>query len=183
VDTGAGGLNDGGVTEFALSEVQRDEVRAAVLQAAGVPLAELTPGSFPLPTAGAVFRRLAREVTGGAGFALLRGVPVDDDPDLIRAGVGCHAGRIVPLGAQQVPVQHVRDQGRIRGAGDAQLMSTVAYSAQFDEFCRVEACQHGDDAALGAIELGEDLAHARVDLAVVVLDVLADCVVKAGLPG
>jgi hypothetical protein len=107
----AGGLDDGGVTEFWLSGAQRDEVRAAALQAAGVPLAELTPESFPLPAAGAVLRRLAREVTGGAGFALLRGVPASGDPDLICAGVGCYAGRIVPQGAQQVPVVHVRDQG------------------------------------------------------------------------
>ena len=97
MDASASGLNDGGMTAFRLGEAQRDEVRAAARTAAGVPLAELTPESFPLPTAGAVLRRLAREVTGGAGFALLHGVPVDDDPDLICAGVGSYAGRMPDL--------------------------------------------------------------------------------------
>jgi hypothetical protein len=34
-------------------------------------------------------------------------VPVDEDPDLVCAGVGCYAGTIVPQGAELVPVQHV----------------------------------------------------------------------------
>jgi hypothetical protein len=36
---------------------------------------------------------------------------------------------------------------------DNRINGLFAYSAQFGEFCRVEACQHGDDAALGAVEL------------------------------
>jgi Taurine catabolism dioxygenase TauD, TfdA family len=122
VDTGASGPNDGGVTAFRLSEAQQDEVRAAARLAAGLPLAELTPESFPLPGAGAMLRRLAREVTGGAGFALLRGVPVDNDPDLICAGIGSYAGRIVPQGAERVAVQHVRDQ-----KADPKAATTLSY--------------------------------------------------------
>jgi hypothetical protein len=122
VDTGASGLNDGGMTAFRLSKAERSEVRAAARQAAGVPLAELTPESFPLPTAGAVLRRLAREVTVGAGFALLRGVPVDGDADLVCAGVGTHAGRIVPQGAEHAPVQHITDRG-----ADPRAPTTLSY--------------------------------------------------------
>jgi hypothetical protein len=113
------GLEDGGVTAFRLSGAQRDEVRVAARQAAGTPLAELTPESFPLPTAHALLRQIAGEVTDGAGWALLRGVPVDDDPDRICVGVGSHVGRIASRrgarrgaqGEQHVPVTHVRDQG------------------------------------------------------------------------
>jgi hypothetical protein len=104
-------LNDVAMTVFRLSAAQAEEIREAARQAAGMPLAELTPQAFPLPTAGAVLRQLAHEVTDGAGFALLHGVPVDDDPDLVCAGVGSYAGSIVPQGAERVPVQHVRDQG------------------------------------------------------------------------
>jgi hypothetical protein len=86
-----------------------------------VRLAELTPESFPLPTAGAVLRRLARAVTGGAGFALLHGVPVDGDPDLVCGGVGSYAGTIVPQGAEGLPVQHVRDQAA--DPGDMQFLN------------------------------------------------------------
>jgi hypothetical protein len=108
--------DDGGMTRFTLSRAQHEEVRATARQAAGMPLAELTPELFPLPAAGAVLRKLAREVTGGCGFALLHGVPVDDDPNLVCAGVGSYAGRIVPQGAEHVPVQHVIDQGADAGA-------------------------------------------------------------------
>jgi len=111
VDTTASGLNDWVVTEFRLDEAQRDEIRAAARRAAGVPLAHVTPESFPLPTAESLLRRLAREVADGAGFALLHGLPVDDDPDLISAGVGSYVGKIVPQGAERAPVQHLRDQG------------------------------------------------------------------------
>jgi hypothetical protein len=110
------------MTAFRPSEAERSEVRAAARQAAGVPLAGLTPESFPLPTAGVVLRRLAREVTGGAGFAPLRGVPVDGDPDLVCAGVGSHAGTIVPQGAQRAPVQHITDQG-----ADPRAPTTLSY--------------------------------------------------------
>ena len=87
-----------------------------------MPLTEVTPGSFPLPTAAAVLRRLADAVTDGAGFALLQGVPVDQDPDLICAGIGCYAGTIVPQGAEQVPVRHVRDRG-----ADPKAPMTLSY--------------------------------------------------------
>lgn len=112
----------GDVTAYRLGEIQRDEIRAATRQAAGMPLDELTPQVFPLPTAGVLLRRLAREVSDGAGFALLHGVPVDDDPDLVCAGVGSYAGRIVPQGADRVPVQHVRDQG-----ADPSVSTTRSY--------------------------------------------------------
>lgn len=99
------------MTEFCLSDAQLDEVRAAAIQAAGIPLTELTPESFPLPTARPLLRGLAREVTVDAGYALLHGVPVDGDQDLICAGVGSYVGGIVPQGAQGAAVQHVKDRG------------------------------------------------------------------------
>jgi hypothetical protein len=69
-----------------------------------------------------VLRRLAREVTVGAGFALLRGVPVDGDADLVCAGVGTCAGRIVPQGAEHAPVQHITDRG-----ADPRAPTTLSY--------------------------------------------------------
>jgi hypothetical protein len=122
VDPGASGPDDESMTTFTLSPAQQDEVRTAARQAVGMPLAELTPGSFPLPTAAAVLRRLADEVTAGAGFALLRGVPIDQDPDLVCAGVGCQVASIVPQGADRAPVQHVRDRG-----ADPKAPTTLSY--------------------------------------------------------
>jgi hypothetical protein len=111
VDTGAGTLNDEGMTEFRLGEGQRHEVRAAARRAMRLPLIEMTPESFPLPTAGGVLRRLAREVTDGVGYALLHGVPVDDDADFVAVGVGSYIGTVVAQGAERAPVQRVTDRG------------------------------------------------------------------------
>jgi hypothetical protein len=50
------------------------------------------------PTTGATLRRLAREVTNSARFALLHGASVDDEPDLLCAAVGSYAsGLTYPL--------------------------------------------------------------------------------------
>ncbi|MCW2931868.1 MAG: TauD/TfdA family dioxygenase [Actinomycetia bacterium] len=166
------GLNDGGMTAFTLSEAQRDEVRAAARQAAGTPLAELTPESFPLPTAAAVLRRLAREVTDGAGFALLRGVPVDDDPDLICAGVGSHAGTIAPQGAGHVPVQRVRDQGadpRAPTTRSYQHRGAIGYHADPADIVALLCIRPAKSGGLSSIvrsaAVHDELARTRPDLA------------------
>jgi Taurine catabolism dioxygenase TauD, TfdA family len=158
--------------EFRLSEAHRDEVRAAARQAGGVPLAELTPESFPLPTAGGVLRRLAREVTGGAGYALLRGVPVDDDPDLICVGVGRQAGTIVPQGAGRLPVQHIRDQGadpRAPTTLSYQHSGALGYHADPADIVALLCVRPAKSGGLSAIvrsaAVHDELARTRPDLA------------------
>ena len=158
-------------TAFKLSKAQQDEVRAAARQAAGAPLAEVTPESFPLPTAGAVLRRLACEVTGGAGFALLRGVPVDEDPDLVCAGVGCYAGRIVPQGPERVPVQHVRDQGADPGlpaTRSYQHSRALGFHADPTDIvallCVRPAKSGGLSAIARSVAVHDELARTRPDL-------------------
>jgi hypothetical protein len=160
------------MTAFRLSEAQRSEIRAAARQAAGMPLAELTPESFLLPTAGAVLRGLAREVTGGAGFALLHGVPVDDDPDLICAGVGSYAGRIVPQGAGRGPVQHISDQGadpRAPTTLSYQHSGTLGYHADPTDIVALLCIRPAKSGGLSSIVrsavVHDELARIRPDLA------------------
>jgi hypothetical protein len=75
--------------------------------------------------------------------------------------IGMHLRLINPA---QIPIRHL-------GSSRAVLL---ADAAQLVELCRAEPRQHGDDACLGAVEPGEGLADARIDLLAVVLDVLAD---------
>ncbi len=168
----ASGLDDGGMTEFRLSEEERGEVRAAARQAAGEPLTEITPESFPLPTAGALLSRLAREVTDGAGFALLHGVPVDDDQDLICVGVGCHVGRIVPQGAERLPVQHVRDEGadpRVPTTRSYQHSGALGYHADPTDIvallCIRPARSGGLSTIVRSAAVHDELVRTRPDLA------------------
>jgi Taurine catabolism dioxygenase TauD, TfdA family len=172
VDTSVSGLDDGCVAEFTLSEAQRGEVRTAARQAAGMPLTEVTPESFPLPTAGLLLSGLAGEVTDGAGFALLHGVPVDDDPDLICAGVGSYAGRIVPQGAERVPVQHVRDQGADPGAPTTrsyQHSGMLGFHADptgiVALLCIRPAKSGGLSSIVRSVAVHDELARTRPDLA------------------
>jgi hypothetical protein len=171
VDAIVSGLDDGGVAEFWLSEVQQDEVRAAARQATGMPLTEVTPESFPLPTAGALLCQLAREVTDGAGFALLHGVPVDDDPDLICLGVGSYVGRIVSQGAEGVPVQHVRDQGadpRVPTTRSYQHSGALGYHADptgiVALLCIRPAKSGGLSTIVRSAAVHDELARTRPDL-------------------
>jgi len=160
------------MTEFTLGQAEQDEVRARTRQAAAVPLAELTPESFPLPRAGAVLRRLAREVTDGAGFALLRGVPVDEDPDLICAGVGCQVGRIVPQGAEHAIVQHILDRGADPTAATTrsyQHSGALGYHADPTDIVALLCIRPAKSGGLSAIvrsaAVHDELARTRPDLA------------------
>jgi hypothetical protein len=137
-----------------------------------VPLAELTPESFPLPTAGAVLRRLAREVTDGAGFALLHGVPADDDTDLVCAGVGSYAGTIVPQGAQHAPVQHITDQGadpRAPTTRSYQHSGALGYHADPTDIVALLCIRPAKSGGLSGIvrsaAVHDELARTRPDLA------------------
>jgi hypothetical protein len=167
----ASGSNDGGMTEFRLSDAQRDEVRAAVRQAAGVPLLRLMPESFPLPTVGAALRRLAREVTDGVGYALLRGVPVDDDPDLVCAGVGSYVGRIAAQGAEHRAVVHIRDRGadpRAPTTRSYQHSGALGYHADPTDIvallCVRPAKSGGLSAIVASTAVHDELARTRPDL-------------------
>jgi hypothetical protein len=171
VDTTASGLNDQSMTEFTFSEAQRREVRAAGRRKTGVPLTELTPESFPLPTAGPMLRWLAREVTDGAGFALLHGVPVDDDPDLICVGVGSHVGPIAAQGAEREPVQHVRDRGadpRVPATRSYQHKGALGYHADPTDIVALLCIRPAKCGGLSTIvrsaAVHDELARTRPDL-------------------
>ena len=58
------------------SAAQIREIEAAVA-GARVPLGELTPKAFPLPSVGPFLRRVLSELLEGRGFVLLRGLPME----------------------------------------------------------------------------------------------------------
>lgn len=56
----------------------------------------------------------------GRGFALVRGIPVDGDPEAVALGVAANVGELVPQGG--APLLHVRDAG-----ADPTLSTTRSY--------------------------------------------------------
>ena len=78
--------------------------------------ADLTVEDFPLRALGATLRSVLRELFDGRGFALIRGVPVDElsgrEAELLLWGIGLNMGIPIPQNAAGDLVVHVRDQGR-----------------------------------------------------------------------
>ena len=70
---------------------------------------------FPLPAFAEQADRLRKELEGGRGFALLRGLTMDrysaSDTGIIFWGIACHTGQVVSQNAYGELVGHVRDHG------------------------------------------------------------------------
>ena len=100
-----------------LDEASIAEIRSAAVAAlAGDRALEtLTRADFPLPGCAALLAHTASELERGRGFALLRGLPVDDlAPDVLAAmywAIGTHLGRAIPQNARGDMLGHVRDEG------------------------------------------------------------------------
>jgi hypothetical protein len=100
-----------------LTASHRNELDAAVrsFQAAGQPLATITPAQFPLPTLGPVLRAVVDELLEGRGFVLLRGFDVERYARAAQAiafmGLGSHLGVPRSQNAKGHLLGHVKDLG------------------------------------------------------------------------
>lgn len=79
-------------------------------------IAQITKADFPLPTLGPKLAGICSEVLEGRGFALLRGLPVDDwsirEAATAYFGLGCYFGNALSQNAMGHVLGHVRDLGR-----------------------------------------------------------------------
>ena len=95
-----------------LAEIGR-AVRA--FGASGVPLAEISPATFPLPALGPVLRGILAELLEGRGFVMLRGFPVRDysreEQAIAYMGIGSYLGRARSQNAKGHLLGHVKDLG------------------------------------------------------------------------
>jgi hypothetical protein len=93
------------------------------------------------------------------------------NPDLICAGVGSYAGRIVSQGAQHVPVVHVRDQGadpRAPATRSYQHSGALGYHADPTDvvalLCVRPAKSGGLSTIVRSAAVHDELLRARPDL-------------------
>ena len=97
-----------------LSAAEIAEIEEA-LRAVRVPLAELTPATFPLPRLGPFLRSVLRELLEGRGFILLRGLPVErwsrEEQARAYLGIGSWLGRFRSQNAKGHLLGHVKDLG------------------------------------------------------------------------
>lgn len=83
--------------------------------ARGLPLAQLQPAQFPLPTLAGWLAELRDELLHGRGFVLLRGLPVQRWSRPLTAavalGIGVHLGALRPQNGAGHLLGHVCDRG------------------------------------------------------------------------
>ena len=96
-------------TEAQIAELQEALTRVRM------PLGELTPAAFPLPTLGPFLRRVLAELLEGRGFVLLRGLPVEhwsrEEQAIAYLGLGSWLGRVRSQNAKGHLLGHVKDLG------------------------------------------------------------------------
>jgi len=92
---------------------ERDiDAHLAAIRRDAVPLHEITLRHFPLPSIAADLAKLADELENGRGFALIRGLRLDDrsEEDISRLywGLGTHFGRMLSQNARGELLGHIR---------------------------------------------------------------------------
>jgi hypothetical protein len=100
-------------------EGAREELAAAAANVArlGKKAPHFDRGDFPLPTLRPFLERVAREVTAGRGFVLLRGLRVDSPTGEresfqdIYWGLGCHWGRPITQNVKGDHIAEIVDRG------------------------------------------------------------------------
>lgn len=113
-----------------LTECQRAELAsiATAAKAAGRTTSTLQPQDVPLPSMADALGRVVSQLTGGPGFVLLRGFPVDlldaDEIELAYFALGLHLGTPVSQDGAGTILGHVRDDRVERTGPEVRLYRT-----------------------------------------------------------
>ena len=103
------------IRSFSAAELAELDAAVRGFKARGLPMAEISPASFPLPALGPALRAILADVLEGRGFALLRGFPVDrysrEEQAIAYLGLGSHFGSARSQNARGHLLGHVKDLG------------------------------------------------------------------------
>ncbi|TQV92598.1 hypothetical protein V2A60_009070 [Cordyceps javanica] len=143
---------------YRLTENDITEINSALkhFKSLGRPLGEITQDTFPLPTLHATLREVSREIHGGHGFKVVRGVPVArytrEESIVVYAGLAAH---VAPTRGRQdsrfdgraadVVLTHIKD---LTATVDPHNIGAPAYTTEKQVF-HTDA---GDVIALFALE-------------------------------
>ena len=108
--------------------VQELQTALTAVEESSLGLFEITPRNFSLPSFSETRRRLLAEFEGGRGFALIRGLPIDNCSEqqsaLLFWGLGTHLGTPEPQDAAGNLLHHVRTTGRDLSQDDVRKYQT-----------------------------------------------------------
>ena len=171
--------------DYVLTVDDLQEINNALrhFKALDLPLGELSPSTFPLPTLHSLLREISNEVHNGQGFKVVRGIPVDqysrEENIIIYCGVSSH---VAPLRGRQdnkwqgqpadVLVAHVKDLSRGCDAKDIPGPVVTAEKQVFHTdagdiialFCLSEGAEGGESYLASTCHVYNVLAERRPDL-------------------
>ena len=164
-----------------LTETHLKELGRAMGEVAfrGTSLLELGVADFDLPTLGLLLAELRDELEGGRGFLCLRGLPVhqwtEHEARIALWGLGTHLGWAEPQDGAGNRLHDVRDIGRPFGSDDKIRYFQTNHAIEFHNdgadmfalFCLQAGATGGMSRLLSAVELFNEIARRRPDLAVV----------------
>jgi len=103
------------IRTFSPAELAELDTAVRAFKAGGLPMTEISPGSFPLPALGKTLGAILAELLEGRGFAMLRGFPVDrysrEEQAIAYLGLGSWLGRARSQNAKGHLLGHVKDLG------------------------------------------------------------------------
>jgi hypothetical protein len=161
-----------------LDEAEIAEIERAVetVRAAGTPLDRISPATFPLPTLRPHLQHiLDRQLLNGAGFWLVRGLPVErysiEDAAIAYLGIGCHFGSFRSQNAKGHLLGHVRDLGLdVRHANVRYYQTTRQLEYHTDScdivglLCLKTAKHGGESRIVSSVTLFNEMLRRRPDL-------------------
>ena len=177
----------GGSYIWDLTDDDRVELEAALehAEARTESTLAITAADFPLPTLGPRLADAARELIGGRGVVLIRGVPVDrlgpDRASAVYWGIGRHLGRPWPQNHKGHLLGDVTDQGK---TGDdptsrGNEIGGVAFPFHSDGsdlvglFCLHPGASGGASLVANAVTIHNELVRAEPELAAALYDEFA----------
>ncbi|KZP02489.1 Clavaminate synthase-like protein [Athelia psychrophila] len=124
---------------YALTPSELDEIAEALKHFQGLdkPLGLVSQATFPLPTLGPVLSGIARELHGGRGFSVLRGIPVDaysrEEVVIIYIGVSSYVGNLRAVQDDNTGgmLAHIKDLSAVY---DARAIGSPAYTTDKQVF-------------------------------------------------
>ncbi len=163
-----------------LTTTEIGEINAAVdsVMKRSMPIVEMTRAGFPLPTFGPVLDGIQENIVTGRGFALIRGVPVDDytteESAIAYFGIGSYLGWAIPQNAKGHVLGHVRDIGLDPTNPEHRIYGTRARHLYHSDSCDVvgllclqTAKSGGQSKIASSVTVHNEMSKARPDLVAV----------------
>lgn len=163
------------IHHFTAREIGEVEAALRGVQQRGLSLLDITRQDFPLPSLEPLFERLLRELEGGRGFQLMRGLPMHkyttEETELLYWGMGRYMGMAVSQDFDGHIFGHVFDRGNdftLETARGYQTNRPLRYHSDSSDvvalLCYRKAKRGGESLLVSSMTLHNEILATRPDL-------------------